>query len=80
MKRPSFRHHKLGQKVEAAGIAPASPIPQVVSPNDTCVEGGCQWLHNVCTDAALRELVAVWHGLTPEVKEKIAGLARSSQV
>ena len=64
----------------AAGIAPASQIPQVVSPHDTCAERGCQWLHYVCTDAALRELVAAWHGLAPEVREKIVGLARSSQV
>ena len=26
-----------------------------------CVEQGCQWLRYVCTEAALRELVANWH-------------------
>src|SRR5271157_891448 len=57
-----------GLSVEAAGIAPAAPIPQVVSPYDTCVEQGCQWSHYVCTDATLRELVANWRHLTPSVR------------
>jgi hypothetical protein len=57
--------------VEAAGIAPASPIPQVVSPQDSCVEHGRQWLHYVCTDVALQELVANWRRLTPSVKDVI---------
>ena len=34
------------------------------------VEHGFQWLHKVGTDAALRELVTVWHSLAPEVREK----------
>jgi hypothetical protein len=62
--------------VEAAGIAPASQIPQVVSPHDTCVECGYQCLHYVCTDAALRELVANWHRLTPPVMDAIVALLR----
>ena len=63
-------------KVEARGIVPASQIPQVVAPDATCVEQGCQWLHYVCTDATLREFVATWHRLIPEVREKIRELVR----
>jgi hypothetical protein len=59
-----------------AGIAPASRFPQVVTPHDTCVEHGCQWLHYVCTEETLTELVAAWHGLAPEVREKIMAQAR----
>jgi hypothetical protein len=62
--------------MEAAGIAPASQIPQVVSLHDCCVEHGCQWLHYVCTDTALRELVANWQRLTPDVKPSIMQLVR----
>ena len=65
--------------MEAAGIAPASQIPQVVSQHDTCVEHGCQWLHYVCTEEALPELVAAWHCLAPEVREKIMELVRSAE-
>jgi len=50
--------------------------PQVFTLDDTCVEHGCQWLHYVCTDATLRELVAVWHGLAPEVREEMRELVR----
>jgi hypothetical protein len=63
------------ETMEAAGIAHASQIPQVVFPHDTCVEQGCQWLHYVCTEEALQELVASWHRLTPDVREKIMELA-----
>jgi hypothetical protein len=62
--------------MEEAGIAPATQIPQVVSPHDACVEHGCQWLHYVCTEEALQELVAKWHGLTPEIRAAIARLVR----
>jgi hypothetical protein len=62
--------------VEAAGIAPASQIVQAVSPHSSCVEHGCQWLHYVCNDGALEELVANWHLLTPAAMEKIMDLAR----
>jgi hypothetical protein len=60
----------------AAGIASASPIPQVVLPYHTCVEQGRQRLHYVCTDAALQELVANWHRLSPPVKDAITVLLR----
>jgi hypothetical protein len=62
------------QKVEATGIALASLILQVVSQHDTCVDYGCQWLHYVCAEEALPGLVAAWHGLAPEVREKIVAL------
>ena len=62
--------------MEAAGIAPEAPIPQVVLPHTTCVEQGCQWLHYVCTEEALQELVAGWRTLTPAVREKIMEAAR----
>jgi Mg2+ and Co2+ transporter CorA len=65
---------------QAAGIASASQIPRVVSPHDTCVEQGCQWLHYVCTEEALSEIVAAWHGLAPEVREEITELVRTSRV
>jgi hypothetical protein len=62
--------------VEAAGIAPATQIPQVIRPHIIFVEEGCEWLHYVCTGAALRELVANWHCLSPSVKAAILDLAR----
>jgi hypothetical protein len=37
------------------------------------LSGGCR------EDAALRELVAAWHGLTPDVREKIMELVRCSR-
>src|ERR1700722_13093538 len=57
--------------MEAAGIAPASQIPQVVLEHDTCVEQGCAWLHYVCTEEALQQLVANWHRLTPSLRAAI---------
>src|SRR5271157_4970404 len=45
----------------SAGIAPARPKSQAASLHSICVEHGCRWLHYVCTDAALQELVASWH-------------------
>jgi hypothetical protein len=63
--------------MEAAGIAPAVQIPQVVSLHDTCVEYGYQCLHDVCTDAGLAELVANWRPLTPPVMDAIMALLRS---
>ncbi len=61
-----------------AGIAPASLTPQVVLLHETCVEHGCQWLHYVCRDAALRELVAGWHLLTLTVREEIMEVVRGA--
>jgi hypothetical protein len=57
--------------MEAAGIAPASYVTQVLSQHDSCVEHGCQWLHHVCTDAALQELVANGRRLTRSVRTAI---------
>jgi len=31
---------------------------------------------DVCAEAALQELVAAWHGLTPKVRKKIIALMR----
>jgi hypothetical protein len=70
----------MTSEMEAAGIAPASQIPQVGSANETCVKQGCQWLHYVCTDAALRELVAAWHGLAPEVRDAIVRMSGGQTV
>jgi len=67
-----------GLKVEAAGIAPEVGIPQVCTAHDSCVEHQCQWLHYVCRDAALRELVTNWHRLSPSVRTTILGLTRGS--
>jgi len=66
----------MSRRMEAAGIAPGDQIPQVVSQDDTCVERRCQWLHYVCTDAGLAELVASWHRLTPCVRAAIMRLVR----
>ena len=52
-----------------------SQIPQVTSQHAICVASGGYWLHNGCTDASLRELVAAWHQLTPRVWESILRLA-----
>ena len=60
--------------VEAAGIAPASLLPQVVTPQDICIAGHTPCLHPVCTDLALRELIARWQALTPEVRAAIMEL------
>ena len=62
--------------MEAAGIAPASRIPQVVILHNTCVDHGCQWLQYVCNDAALRELVTNWYRLSPSVRTAIMDLVR----
>ena len=62
--------------MEAAGIAPADAVLRVVSHYATCVEHGCQWLRYGCADAVLQELVAAWHGMAPEVTDKIMELVR----
>jgi len=66
--------------VEAAGIAPASRNTQIVLQHDVCVEQGCQWLHYVCIEAALQELLANWHRLTPAVRTAIMALLRDGRV
>jgi hypothetical protein len=62
--------------VKAAGIACASGISQVAMQHNTCAQHGCPWLHDVCTDAALQELVARWYRLTPDVRGAIMHLMR----
>ena len=76
IKKPGLRNRKPGQIVEAAGIAPASHIPEVLTPHSTCVDTPPPCLHTACTDLALRELVASWHRLTPDVRETIVRIAR----
>jgi hypothetical protein len=73
-----FRTHR-GSEGEAAGIAPAVAVPQVVSLHDRCVEHGCRWLHYGCTDAALIELLENWPTLPPHVTQTIMMLVRSSR-
>jgi hypothetical protein len=68
------------EELEAAGIASEVASAQVISQQTTCVEGPPPCLHTVCTDEALLEIVAAWHGLAPEVREKIINLVRSSRL
>jgi hypothetical protein len=65
--------------MEAAGIAPAEPVPQVISQHDICVEQGCRWLHYGCTEASLIELLASWPNLPPHIIQAIMALVRTSQ-
>ena len=62
--------------IEAAGIAPASLVPQVDIQHSHYVEPTWACLHIACTDFGLRELVANWHLLSPDAKETILGIAR----
>jgi hypothetical protein len=64
--------------VEAAGIAPASQNPQIYSQQCTCGNSPPRCLHTACTDFGLRELVACWHTLASDVREKIVMLARGN--
>ncbi len=41
--------------------------------------GSGGWPEHGREDEALKELVAAWHGLAPEVREKILELVRTSQ-
>src|SRR5262249_18285017 len=66
--------------MQAAEIAPANAIPQVVSTHDNCVEHGCQWLRYGCADAALPELVANWHRLSPSVGAAIMKTSRTAML
>jgi hypothetical protein len=64
--------------VEAAGIAPASRIPQLQSLHESCVEQGCQWLRHGCADLALSELLAKWPALPAHITQAIMALVRTS--
>jgi hypothetical protein len=59
-----------------SGIPPADLSTQSSSPLSVCGDSASPYLHAVCEDAALRELVASWHGLTPSVTAAIMELAR----
>ena len=59
------------------GIESEGQNPQVVYQHDTCVNCPPPCLHSVCTDEALLEIIAAWHALAPEVREKIIILVRS---
>jgi hypothetical protein len=62
--------------MEAAGIAPASRFPQAETRNDSYGDAPTSCLHAACTDFALRELVACWHWLSPDVRDLIVRIAR----
>jgi hypothetical protein len=64
------------RQLAAAGIAPASKIPQLITAHGICVEQGCQFLHYVCTDVGLAELVPSWQRLTPDVRAAIVRFVR----
>jgi hypothetical protein len=64
--------------VEAAGIAPASRNSQAYTQHSTCGDTPLPCLHIACTDFGLRKLVACWHTLSADVREKIMALARGS--
>ena len=66
------------EKVEAAGIAPASQNSQIVSQHSDCVDTRPSCLHTACSDLALRELVAGWHMLTLAVRQRIINVARGA--
>jgi hypothetical protein len=68
----------MTQKMEAAGIAPASRNSQVDTQHSTYGNAPPPCLHTVCTDFGQRELVAIWHRLTPDVSDKILDLARKA--
>ncbi len=59
------------QRTEAAGIAPEVAVSQDISEHSSCVNCPPPCLHTVCEDAALPELVANWHRLTPSVRTAI---------
>jgi hypothetical protein len=65
----------IEKEVAAAGIAPASQIPQADTQHIGCIDASLRCLHTVCTDLALRALVASWHRLTPDVRERIMSVA-----
>jgi hypothetical protein len=64
------------QVAKAAGIAPASRIPQADTPHDSCANTTLTCLHTACTGFALRELVSSWHRVTPDVRERIVAIVR----
>ena len=61
-----------------SGIAPTTAFSEARTQDSRFVNCLAPCLHTVCTDVALRELVAAWHLLTPTVSERIMGLARGT--
>jgi hypothetical protein len=65
--------------MEAAGIAPASRNTQAIMQQEGCVDTPPPCLHIACTDFGLRELVACWHTLAADVRERILMIARGEE-
>jgi hypothetical protein len=65
--------------MKAAGIAPASPIPQTEMQDGTCVDCPPPCLHPACTDFALRERVVCWQGLSTDATQKIMEISRGQR-
>jgi hypothetical protein len=65
--------------VEAAGIAPAAQNSEADSQDSTCVDAPPPCLHIACADFGLRELVACWHRMTVDVRERIMRIARGQE-
>jgi hypothetical protein len=65
--------------MEAAGIAPASKIPQAGTQHGSYVDTPPPCLHIACTDLALREMVACWHLLSVNVRETIVRISRGQR-
>jgi hypothetical protein len=63
------------EKLEAAGIAPASRNPQGITQQGGCADTPAPCLHRACTDFRLHELVARWHTLASDVREGILRIA-----
>jgi hypothetical protein len=61
----------MSREPEAAGIAPAMGSLPDITQHRACVNDPTPCLHHVCTDLALRDLVARWHLATLAVREKI---------
>ena len=66
-------------KVEAAEIALANAVPQVICQHKSCVDHRCRRLHCGYTDASLADLLASWPNLPSHIIQAIIALVRASQ-